>query len=267
MHLLCEFKTNNNIKNKGNQKISEKRVALVTGASRGIGEATALRLSHDGYSVAINYRNDKESASVIVNKIIELGGDAIAVYADITSRSDIKNMSEDIFDNFGRCDCIIHGASPPIHPIKTEEIVYDDMDLYLKTYLKGSIMLVEHFLPSMIQYRFGRFIFLGSSYLFGSPPPGMSAYVAAKEALWGYAKSLATDIGHYGITTNMVSPSLTVTELTSHVPARVKEVEAIKNPMRRLVTVNDTASQISYLCSDNANYINGINIPITGGPV
>ena len=66
---------------------------------------------------------------------------------------------------------------------------------------------------------------------------------------------------------NTVSPSLTVTELTSHVPARVKEVEAIKNPMRRLLTVNDTASQISYLCSDNANYINGINIPITGGPV
>ena len=215
----------------------------------------------------IKYRNDKESASIIANKIIELGGNAIAVYADITSRSDIKNMSEDIFDNFGRCDCIIHGASPPIHPIKTEKMVYDDMDLYLKTYLKGSIMLVEYFLPSMIQCGFGRFIFLGSSYLFGSPPPGMSAYVAAKEALWGYTKSLSTDIAHYGITTNMVSPSLTITELTDNVPARVKEVEAIKSPMRRLVTVNDTASQISYLCSDDASYINGVNIPITGGPV
>ena len=122
-------------------------------------------------------------------------------------------------------------------------------------------------MKSMIQNNFGRFVFLGSSYLYGAPPQGMAAYVTAKEALWGYTKSVATDMAHYGITANMVSPSLTITDLTSEIPARVKEVEAMKSPVRRLVTAEDTAYQVAHLCADYSGYLNGINLPITSGPV
>jgi len=267
LDLLSNQIQQNNIESVLNKNIANKRVALITGASRGIGEAIARRLSSDGYNVAVNYRNDEKSANIIVDEIITSGGDAIAVYADITCRNDINNMSDTIFNKWGRCDSVIHGASPPIQIIKTEQVRYEDIDLYLGAYLKGAVFLVEKFSESMIQQKFGRFVFLGTSSLYGAPPQGMAAYVTAKEALWGYTKSLATDMAHYGITTNMVSPSLTITDLTSDIPVRVKEVEAIKSPMRRLVTVSDTAHQISYLCSDNANYVNGINIPITGGPV
>lgn len=250
-----------------NKHNSTKRVALITGASRGIGEAIARRLSCDGFSVAINYRNDVKSAKTIVDSIISSGGDAIAVQADITSRSDIVRMSKKIFSKWGRCDIVIHGASPPIQLIKTEEVKYEDIGLYLNTYLKGAVLLVENFSKSMIQNKFGRFVFLGSSVLYGAPPQGMAAYVTAKEALWGYTKSVATDMAHYGITSNMVSPGLTITDLTSEISARVKEVEAMKSPVRRLVTAEDTAYHVAHLCADYSGYLNGINLPITSSPV
>ncbi len=250
-----------------NRNNSTQRVALITGASRGIGEAIARRLSYDGFSVAINCRNDVKSANKIADSIISSGGDAIPVQADITSRSDIEKMSKKIFSKWGRCDVVIHGASPPIQPTKTEQVRYEDICLYLNTYLKGAVLLVESFSKSMINNKFGRFIFLGSSFIYGKPPQGMAAYVTAKEALWGYTKSVATDMAHYGITTNMVSPSLTITELTTEIPARVKEIEAMKSPVRRLVTAEDTAYHVAHLCADYSGYLNGINLPITSSPV
>ena len=114
---------------------------------------------------------------------------------------------------------------------------------------------------------FGRIVFIGTSYLFGEPPLGTIAYVSAKEALWGYTKVLATDIARYGVTVNMVSPSLTITDLSENVPLRVKELQAFKNPTRRLSTTRDAANQVSYVCSEFSSYTNGINIPVTGGPV
>lgn len=249
------------------ENIKTNRVALVTGASRGIGEAIARRLSKNGFSVVINYRNDNKAANKIADTIVSSGGDAIAVQADITNRSDVIKMSNKVLNHWGRCDAVIHGASPPIKLIKTEEITYEDIDLYLSTYLKGAVLLVENFSKSMIQKQFGRFIFLGSSVIYGVPPKGMAAYTSAKEALWGYTKSLASDMAHYGITTNMVSPSLTITELTSEISARAKELEAMKSPVRRLVTVEDTAYHVAHLCADYSGYLNGINLPVTSTPI
>ena len=187
---------------------SNNRVALVTGSSRGIGEAIARKLSRDGYNVAINCRNNLKAANKIVDSIKSSGADAILVQGDITNPDDIARIKKDIFNKWGRCDIVVHSASPPINPIKTEELKYENFDLYLNTYLKAAVLIVEAFSKSMIQNKFGRFVFLGSSYLFGPPPQGMGAYVSAKEALWGYTKSIATDMAHYGITANMVSPSL-----------------------------------------------------------
>ena len=127
--------------------------------------------------------------------------------------------------------------------------------------------MVNHIAPSMKDNCFGRIVFIGTSYLFGEPPLGTVAYVSAKEALWGYTKALALDVARHGITVNMISPSLTITDLSENVPLRVKELQAFKNPTRRLPTTQDTANQVSYVCSEFSGYTNGINIPVTGGPI
>ena len=224
-------------------------------------------MSNDGYHIAINYNSSTDAANTVANEISDLGGEVITCKADITDDYQINEMIETVYSRWGRCDALIHGASPPIKPVKALDVGYEDIEFYLNYYLRGAVSLVNKVSPLMIDNHFGRIVFMGTSYLFGEPPSGMTAYVTAKESLWGYTKSLAADIAKHGITTNMVSPSLTVTDLTVDIPARVKEVEAMKSPMRRLAKVKDTAHQVSYLCSELSGYINGVNIPITGGSI
>jgi NAD(P)-dependent dehydrogenase (short-subunit alcohol dehydrogenase family) len=112
---------------------------------------------------------------------------------------------------------------------------------------------------------FGRFVFFGSSGITGEPPKGMASYLVAKEALWGYTKAISMEIAQFGITTNLVSPSLTITDLTRDVPLRIKELEALRSPTRRLAKVEDSAELVSFLCSTEAGFINGLNIPVAGG--
>ena len=171
------------------------------------------------------------------------------------------------FDPDGPLDVIVHGASPMVRPTNVEELGYALIELYLKTYLGGALALVSDASPGMRERRFGRFIFLGTSYMFGIPPEGVGAYLPAKYALYGLVRCMATELGPAGITTNMVSPSITVTDFTADIPARVKEVEARKSPMRRLATVRDTAELAGFLASDAAGYMNGENLPVTGGPI
>jgi 3-oxoacyl-[acyl-carrier protein] reductase len=258
-----KYENNNNLK----KSKSQRRVALITGASRGIGAEISKKLAYDGYSVVVNYKNDRDSANAVVENICNSGGNAISLNADITKPDQISNMLKIIFEKWGRCDIVVHGATPPLKIIKTEDTTYKDVSAYLDVYLGGAISLVENTCLLMKSNKFGRYVFLGTSYLFGIPPHGMSSYVVAKEALWGYTKSLASDFGRFGITANMVSPSLTITDLTSDVPARVKEVESMKSPMRRLVNTKDIAHQVAYLCSDNSGYVNGVNVSVTGGPI
>jgi len=249
------------------KKSLDKKVALVTGSSRGIGEEIVKKLAQENYAVIVNYKNNKNMADNVVDAIISAGGEAISICADMSNGAEVESMAGTILEKWGRCDIVIHGASPSIKPIKAEETNYKDVGVYLEIYLKGAISLVNLFLPYMKDNQFGRFIFLGTSSLYATPPRGMAAYVSAKEALWGYTKALSSEIAYNGITVNMVSPSLTITDLTNDIPARIKEVEAFKNPTRRLVTTIDIASQVVHLCSEESSYINGINLPITAAPV
>lgn len=249
------------------EKSSDKKVALVTGSSRGIGKEVAKKLAQKNYLVVVNYKNNKSMADEVVDSIISLGGEAISIYANMSNEREVDSMAQAILKKWGRCDVVIHGASPALILMKAEKLTYSDVTNYLDVYLKGAISLVNLLSPNMKKNQFGRFVFLGTSALYATPPAGMAAYVSAKEALWGYTKALSSEIARNGITVNMVSPSLTITDLTNDIPARVKEVEAFKNPVRRLVTTSDIASQIVHLCSENSGYINGVNLPITATPV
>jgi len=243
------------------------RVALVTGGSRGIGAAIARRLGASGMAVAVNYCKSRGAAEQVVQEIQSSGGSAQAFAADLGDTVATSRMIQKIIHSFGRLDVVVHGASPNIQRSNAVELSYDDVETYLKIYLGGALTLLASASPQMAERKFGRFIFLGTAWMFGTPPVGTTAYLAAKQALWGLVKCVATELGPVGITCNMVSPGITVTDLTADIPARVKEVEAHRSPMRRLATPRDTAEMVVFLSSDAAGYINGLNLPITGGPL
>ncbi len=244
-----------------------RKVALVTGGSRGIGTAIARRLASSGMAIAVNYRESHKAAEQVVQEIRSTGGSALAFKADMGDPVARSDMVHEVIGSFGRLDVVVHGASPSIRPVNIRELRYEDLGPFLKIYLEGALCLVATALPGMLERSFGRFIFLGTSYLFGAPPAGLAPYVTVKHALWGLVKSMAIELGSAGVTTNMVSPGMTITDLTADISARLKEVEARKNPMRRLATSQDTADLVAFLASESAGYINGANFPVTGGPL
>jgi len=243
------------------------RVALVTGGSRGIGAAITRRLAAGGVTVALNYRTSADEAEQLVEEIRSAGGRAQAFRADLSDSVATMAMSEEIVQSFGRLDAVIHGASPGIQPTKITDLRHSDLEAHFKVYITGALALLASASPGMMGRRFGRFIFLGTSALFGMPPAGWAPYLVAKHALWGLVRSMSVELGPWGITSNMVSPTMTVTDLTADISARMKEVEARKSPMRRLAAVEDTAELVAFLVSDAAGYINGVNLPLTGGAV
>ncbi len=241
------------------------RVALVTGGSRGIGASIAERLGRDGWTVAVAYRGNTAAADAAVARIVAAGGTARAFLADVSDAGQVERLVGAVQDAHGSVDVLVHAATPGITPVAAGQLQISDMAPYWDVFLGGAIALVRHTAPGMSQKQFGRMIFLGTSALTGPPPAGWSPYLSAKHALWGYVRSLAQELGPQGITANMVSPGLTVTDLTGDVPVRAKEVEARRNPMRRLATPDDAAALIAFLAGREAGFINGANLPVTGG--
>jgi 3-oxoacyl-[acyl-carrier protein] reductase len=244
-----------------------KRVALVLGGSRGIGAAITRRLSMEGHHVAINCRPDSTAGDSLMRELAETGASVGIAPGDIGDPEDAERMLNKVLSEFGRVDIVVHSATPPIPSVEVASLRYADIEGYLRTYLAGTTATLAAVSGGMKERGFGRFVFLGTSYMFGIPPVGMAAYVAAKSALWGLARSLATELGPFGITSNMVSPGLTSTDLTGHLSARIKEVDARRSPARRLADIEDTAAMVAFLARDEASYINGANLPVTGGPV
>jgi 3-oxoacyl-[acyl-carrier protein] reductase len=242
------------------------RVALITGGSRGIGAAIARRMGENGATVAVNYLRSPDAAGQVVKDIESAEGTAQAFSADLSSPEATKKLVEEVISTFGRIDVVVHCAVAAINPKKADELTYADMGAHLETTLGGALALLNGASPGMVDRKWGRFIFLGSAGMLGTPPNGMAGYLSAKQGLWGLVRSMATELGPSGITTNMISPGITVTDLTVDITSRAKEVEARRSPMRRLATVDDSAELVAFLASEGAGYINGINLPVTGGP-
>jgi 3-oxoacyl-[acyl-carrier protein] reductase len=262
----AQVKVSEKVSGTASSESDDDRVVLVTGGSRGIGAAIAQRLGSCGMSIALNYHSAKKAAEDVVNQVQGAGGTARAFAADLNDPNATKTMVNDVIGVYGRLDIVVHCAVPGINPRNVSELHYSDMEDQLKLTLGGAISIVSATQRGMAERGFGRFIFLGTSAMNGTPPVGWAAYLTAKQALWGLVKSMATEFGPSGITTNMVSPGLTVTDLTTDIPVRAKEVEAHRSPMRRLATSQDTAELVSFLAGNASSYINGANLPVSGGP-
>jgi 3-oxoacyl-[acyl-carrier protein] reductase len=243
------------------------RVALVTGASRGIGAAAARALAACGCQVAIAYKSDREKAERLRAELEDNGRDAVCLAADLMAAGAGTELVKQAEARFGRLDILVHAATQSLPAQGVLETTAADLRNCLRIQVEAAHEMAQAAAPGMAERGFGRMVFLGTSSLFGQPPPKLCAYITAKQALWGLTRCLATELGPRHITVNLVSPGMTVTELTADVPQRLKEVEARRVPVRRLALPEDAAGLIAFLASEQAAYLNGQNLPLTGGPV
>ncbi len=237
------------------------RVALVTGASRGIGRAIATRLAAQGAIVVAAARGDNAAATVAA--IAGAGGRAEAVGADVTDAVALGRLPEAVADRHGRLDILISNAG-----VTRDQLLLrmkrDDWDLVIATNLTASFTLAQAAMRPMLKQRGGRIITV-SSVVGQMGNAGQTNYAASKAGLIGFAKALAREVASRGITVNVIAPGIIDTDMTRAVGERAQGAWAAQIPLGRLGTVDDVAAAACFLASDEAAYITGHVLAVNGG--
>ena len=245
-------------------KLLQNRVALVTGASRGIGAATAKLLAHHGAAVGVNYYNSESAAQQIVDEIKSDGGKAVAVKGDVREMSQVESMVQQVTSAFGSIDTLALNPSATFAIAPFLEHKWEDFEGKLLSELKSAFYPCKVVAPSMIEQKRGCIIAVSSvSSRYAST--GFVAHSTAKSGLDGFVKSLALELGEYGIRVNAVAPGLTVTDATSFIPQEYKENVAQMTPLRRNGQAEDVAGAILLLASEEARFITGSYLMVNGG--
>ena len=242
------------------------KVALVTGASRGIGAASAIKLAEHGASIGVNYNNSEEKAKEIVEKIIQKNGKAISIKADIFNQNEAEKMVAEVEKQLGKIDVLVLNAGANFKMAPFMEQTWEDFEKKILNEIKGSYWTIKAVLPSMIERKSGSIVIVSS----GSsrrPSNGFSTHTTAKSALDGFAKALAFEFGQNGIRVNVVAPGLTLTDATSVLPQQHKDIIANNTPMRRNGLPEDVAGAVLFFASDESKYITGHYQPVNGGVI
>ncbi len=239
------------------------KCAVVTGASRGIGKAIALKLASLGANIVINYRSSEKEALEVENEIKEMGVEAISIKADISKLDEVDNLIKTSKEKFGTIDIIVNneGITKDNLILRMKE---EDFDNVIDVNLKGVFNCLKSITPVMVRQKKGKIINI-SSVVGISGNAGQVNYAASKAGIIGMTKSLAKEIGTRGINVNAVAPGFIDTEMTESLGEKIKE-EAKKNiPLKRFGTVQDVAEVVAFLASDESDYITGQVIHVDGG--
>ncbi len=240
------------------------RVAVVTGGSRGVGRAIAEALGDAGLSVVVNYRVDRDAAEAAVASLRGKGVRALAVEATMGAAGAPGELVKRVEEEFGRVDVLVHAATPRIEPRPWQELTEAEFRAFYDTYVIGLHQLVQGAAPGMQARRFGRVIAVLTSAI-AEVPPKLAAYVAAKHALYGLCRCLAVELGPANITVNCVSPGMLVSEYADRAGLAAREIVARKTPLRRLGDPAEVGKVVAFLASDDASFVSGANLPVTGG--
>ena len=248
---------------------AESRVALVTGASRGIGRAIAKLLAADGAAVGINYRRGTKAARQLAAEIQNGGGRAVAVQADVTDKTAVEAMVEQITDELGPVDILVNNAGLLI-PGELLDYKEEDLDRMWATNVKGVLYCTGAVVGSMIERKFGRIINLSSNAAMGTAFPGTTMYAVTKAAVAILTKRFAFDFGKHGITVNAVLPGFTVTDMTTggKPPEQVEQIlETVssRSMLARPGKVEDIAHVVAFLASGKSSFMTGQYLMADGG--
>ena len=245
-------------------------VAIVTGAARGIGAATARRLAADGMAVAV-LDLDEAGCAATVKEIADAGGRALAVGADVSSTDQVAVAVGRVAAELGAPTVLVNNAGV-IRDNLLFKMSDDDWDTVLGVHLRGAFLMSRAAQQYMVDAKYGRIVNLSSSSALGNR--GQVNYSAAKAGMQGFTKTLAIELGQFGITANAVAPGFIATDMTAATAARVgmsfedfKQAAAQRIPVRRVGQPADVANLISFLVSEGAGFVSGQVIYVAGGPL
>ncbi len=239
------------------------KVALITGGTRGIGRAIALKLSEEGYNIAISYINNDKKAQEVVDEIEKNNVKALAIKADVSKEEEVNNMMKVIKKELGSIDVLINNAGITrdnlLIRMKTE-----DWDQVIDTNLKGVFLCTKAVAREMMKKRYGKIVNIAS--VVGiSGNVGQANYSASKAGVIGFTRSIAKELGSRGINVNAVAPGFIETDMTHVLEDNIKD-EMIKSiPLNRAGKPEDVANVVVFLCSEKADYITGQVIQVDGG--
>lgn len=238
------------------------KVALVTGASRGIGAAIATRLAADGFKVVVNYAGSTEKAEAIVADIIATGGEAIAIQADVANADQVKALVKQTVDAFGQLDCVVNNAGITRDGLLMR-MKEADFDAVVDTNLKGAFLVTQAASRPLMKAG-GRIINIASVVgITGNP--GQANYVAAKAGLIGLTKSVARELASKGVTANAICPGFIETDMTDELTDDQRNLSLGQIPLKRFGQTKDIAALVSFIASDEARYITGQTLAVDGG--
>jgi 3-oxoacyl-[acyl-carrier protein] reductase len=239
------------------------KVALITGATRGIGKAIAIRLANAGFDIALNYRKENDDLTNTKSEIEKAGVDCLPVQGDISSFEDCERIAKEIFDKFGKIDVLVNNAGIT-KDMLLMRMKPEDFLSVVDVNLIGTFNMTRNVVPYMVKARSGRVVNI-SSVVGIEGNAGQANYAASKAGIIGFTKSLARELGSRNILVNAVAPGFIETDMTAVLSDSVRDEIAKKISLKRMGTAEDVAGVVEFLCGEASSYVTGTVIPVTGG--